>query len=221
MRLLSHAGLAEAVREHLLMAKLAGAAIWLAWIVSLALGGWTHDSTGHPTGADHVQYYVVGRLVAEGHGEMIYDEPTMTALQKDVAGPHWKGVLPFRYPPFYALCFAATSQMPYIASWLVWALLSLLALVVAAAALGVDDLKNWLLWSLCFYPVFAAISFRANSLFSLAFLAATFAACSSQGHGFWRLAWSRVCCCSSRNFWSASVCSGRWTCAAPGGRCSE
>jgi alpha-1,2-mannosyltransferase len=173
--LLSVDGLSEAIRERLLLGKLAGAAVWLAWLVSLALGGWTQDATGHRAGADHVQYYVVGRLVTEGGGHLIYDVPTMTALQRDVGGPQWEGVLPFRYPPFYALCFAPTSRLPYMASWLVWTALSLLALVFAARALGVEDTGRWLPWGLCFYPVFAAVSFGQNSLFSLAFLAATFA----------------------------------------------
>ena len=166
--------ISEAVRERLLLAKFAGAAIWLSWLLSLALGGWTHDATGHRAGADHVQYYVVGQLVAEGHSDLIYDLPTMTALQKEIGGPEW-GVLPFRYPPFYALCFAPTSQLPYLASWLLWTALSLIALVLAAAALGVEDRKHWLLWAMCFYPVFAAISFGQNSLISLAILTLTFA----------------------------------------------
>jgi hypothetical protein len=173
--LLSLDRLSEAIRERLLLAKLAGAAVWLAWIVSLALGGWTHDGTGHRAGADHVQYYVVGRLVAEGRGDLIYDVPTMTARQKDIGGPQWEGVLPFRYPPFYALCFAPTSRLPYMASWLLWTALSLLALVGAVWALGVEDKGRWLLWAMCFYPVFAAMGFGQNSVFSLAFLAATFA----------------------------------------------
>ena len=173
--LLSLDGLSEAVRERLLLAKLAGAAVWLSWLISLARGGWTHDATGHPAGADHVQYYVVGRLVAEGRSDLIYDVPTMTAMQKEVGGDHWEGVLPFRYPPFYALCYSPTSKLPYVASWLVWTALSLLALVVAGFSLGGADKKSWFLWALCFYPVFAAISFGQNSLFSLAFLAVTFA----------------------------------------------
>jgi hypothetical protein len=173
--LLSWNGLSEALRERLVLAKLAAAALWLSWLISLALGGWTHDVTGHPAGADHVQYYVVGRLVADGKSSLIYDVAVMTELQKEVGGPRWEGVLPFRYPPFHALCFAPTSRLPYMASWLVWTALSLAALVFTARSLGTEDIGRWLLWSLCFYPVFAAISFGQNSLFSLAFLAAAFA----------------------------------------------
>ncbi len=175
LTLLSRDRLSEAVRSRLLLAKIAGAAVWLAWLISLAVGGWTHDATGHAAGADHVQYYVVGRLVAEGRSQLIYDLPTMTEMQKEVGGAKWEGVLPFRYPPYYALCYPLTSQLSYPASWLVWSALSLLALVVAAAALGVEDKRSWFVWALCFYPVFAAISFGQNSLFSLAFLALTFA----------------------------------------------
>jgi hypothetical protein len=167
--------LADAVRERLNLARLAGAAVWLAWLVSLALGGWRHDATGHPLGADHVQYYVVGQLVREGRAEGVYDLPTMSARQTEVGGPSWQGVLPFRYPPFYALCFAVTSGLPYELSWLLWTAASLLALLVAGRALGLRPGWSWLGWALCFYPVFAAVSFGQNSLFSLALLALTFA----------------------------------------------
>src|SRR5262249_58558802 len=87
----------------------------------------------------------------------------------------WKGVLPFRYPPFYAPCFAPTSRLPYEASWAVWAALSLLALAAALAALGARPWGVWFAGALSFYPVFAAVSFGQNSLFSLALLACTYA----------------------------------------------
>src|SRR3954447_8181197 len=93
--LLTVDGLSAAVRERLLLARIAGAAVWLSWLVSLAVGGGTHDATGHRVGADHVQYYVVGRLVTDGRSELVYDVPTMTDMQKDVGGDHWEGVLPF------------------------------------------------------------------------------------------------------------------------------
>jgi hypothetical protein len=95
--------LAPAVRERRILAWLAGAGVWLAWFISLAVGGWTRDATGHPLGADHVQYYVVGELVREGQAGRIYDQDTMKARQAEVGGPGWEGWLPFRYPPFYAL----------------------------------------------------------------------------------------------------------------------
>jgi hypothetical protein len=167
--------LAAAVRERLLLARLAGAAVWLAWLVSLALGGWRFDAAGHRLGTDHVQYYVVGRLVAEGHAEQVYDQGVMSARQAEEGGPAWKGWLPFRYPPFYAVCFSLTSRLPYEASWALWTAASLLALVAAGWALGVRPLGLWLGWALCFFPVFAAVSYGQNSLLSLALLALTFA----------------------------------------------
>jgi hypothetical protein len=166
--------LALLVKDRLLLGRLAGAAVWLVWLVSLTLGGWRHDVVGHRIGADFVQYYVVGALVDEGKAEKIYDLPTMTARQAEVGGEHWEGVLPFRYPPFYALCFALTSRLPYETSWLVWTATSLLALVLAGRLLGVP-MRSWIGWALCFYPVFAAVSFGQNSLFSLLLLSATFA----------------------------------------------
>jgi hypothetical protein len=167
-------GLADAVRRRLPLARLAGVALWLAWLGSLAAGGGRYDATGHPLGADHVQYYVAGRLVAEGRAELVYDLPAMSARQAEVGGPAWKGVLPFRYPPFYALCFAATSRLPYEASWVVWTAASLLASAVAGWALGLRPGWAWLGWALCFYPVFAAVSFGQNSLLSLTLLALSY-----------------------------------------------
>jgi hypothetical protein len=167
-------GLAGRVRDRLLLARLTGAAVWLAWLVSLALGGWRHDVKSHRVGADHVQYYAVGQLLDEGRAEEIYDLPRLAERQKEVGGPGWKGVLPFRYPPFYSLCFALTSRLSYEASFLLWTALSLAGLALAGRLLGVPE-ASWLGWALCFYPVFAAVSFGQNSLFSLLLLASAFA----------------------------------------------
>jgi hypothetical protein len=167
------------VHDRLLLGRLAGAAVWLAWLISLALGGWRHDLARHRIGADHVQYFVVGRLVDEGQAEEMYDLPTTTARQAQIGGEGWEGVLPFRYPPFYAICFAPTSRLPYEASWLVWTAASLLALLLAGRLIGVP-LLGWIGWALSFYPVFAAVSFGQNSLFSLLLLSAVFALWSAE-----------------------------------------
>jgi hypothetical protein len=164
--------LASAVRERFLLAWLAGAAVWLGWFVSLALGGWAHDRAGHRVGADHVQYFVVGALVNEGTPELVYDGETMAHRQKAIGGEGWKGYLPFRYPPFYSLVFAPTSRLSYEASFLIWTAIALACLVVSGQFLGVEW-RHWLLWSLCFYPVFAAVSFGQNSLVSLFLISAT------------------------------------------------
>jgi alpha-1,2-mannosyltransferase len=163
--------LASLAADRFVLAWLAGAAVWLGYAVSLALGGGSHDAAGHPVGADHVQYYVVGRLVDEGDAPLIYDESTMTRRQKEIAGEGWKGYLPFRYPPFYALAFAPTSRLGYLGSFLAWTALGLLCLLASGWLLGVPW-RTWLLWSFCFYPVFAAFSFGQNSLLSLFVLSA-------------------------------------------------
>src|SRR5262245_13014549 len=167
--------LAALAQERLILARLAGAAVWVAWLGSLAAGGWLFDAVGHRLGADHVQYHVVGRLVAEGRVADVYDAEVMRERQAEVGGPAWQGYLPFRYPPFYALCFAPTSRLPYEASFLLWTALGLLALVLAGRLLDAGDLGRWLGWAVCFYPVFAAVSFGQNSLFSLLLVAGAFA----------------------------------------------
>jgi Glycosyltransferase family 87 len=161
--------LASLVADRLVFAWLAGAAVWLGYLGSLGLGGWSHDAAGHRIGADHVQYYVVGQLVNEGDAALIYDQETMTRRQKEIGGEGWKGHLPFRYPPFYALAFAPTSRLSYEASFLVWTAIGFACLLLSGRLLGVEW-RRWLLWSFCFYPVFAAFSFGQNGLISLAVL---------------------------------------------------
>jgi hypothetical protein len=163
--------LAIVVRDRLLLARLAGAAVWLGWLVSLVLGGGSYDARGRRAGNDHVQYYVVGQLLDEGRPDLIYDPKTTRERQSAVGGPGWEGFLPFRYPPFYALCFAPTSHLSYEASLLVWTLLGLGLWVASGRLLGADW-RTWLGWSACFFPVFAAVSFGQNSLISLAILSA-------------------------------------------------
>ena len=163
--------LVNLVRDRLLLARLAGAAFWIGWLVGLAIGGWGHDVRGHRVGADHVQFYVAGQLVNEGRADRLYDAEVMSRRQGEIGGAGWRGFLPFRYPPFYALCFALTSRLPYEASWLVWTGLGLALWVASGWLLGVPW-RAWLGWSACFFPVFAAISFGQNSMISLAILSA-------------------------------------------------
>jgi hypothetical protein len=157
------------------LAGVAGAAVWLAWLISLAVGGWRADAVGHRLGADHVQYYVVGQLIAEGRAAEVYDHETMQARQAEVGGPGWQGFLPFRYPPFYALCFWPTAWLPYEVSFLLWSVLSVPALAAAGRLLAAGHPGRWLAGAACFYPVFAAVSFGQNSLFSLLFVALAYA----------------------------------------------
>lgn len=162
--------LASLVADRFALAWIAGAGVWLGYFVSLALGGGRFDAAGHPLGADHVQYFVVGRLVDEGTPRLIYDEATMTRRQKEIGGDAWKGYLPFRYPPFYAPAFVPTSRLGYLGSFLAWTLVGLGCLLLAGRLLGVAW-RDWLSWSFCFYPVFAAFSFGQNGLVTLCVLA--------------------------------------------------
>src|SRR5439155_1265048 len=114
-----------------------------AWLLSLALGGWRHDYSGHPLGADHVQYYVVGQLLNEGTPDLVYDAETMDRRQKEVGGEKWEGFLPFRYPPFYALIYSLTSRLSYEASFVIWAAISLVCLIASGRILGVGW-REWL-----------------------------------------------------------------------------
>ena len=152
-------------------------AVWLAWLVSLAAR--RLDARRDRTRYGGRSRSVLRRRPARRRGT---GRPDLRRADDDGAAKGDRRPSMGRCPavPLSAVLRALRScrlrSSPYLASWLVWTvLMPSCRWSVAAAALGVEEKGRWLLWALCFYPVFAAISFGQNSLFSLAILALTFA----------------------------------------------
>ncbi len=170
---MTNATIAAWLRERLWFGLVVGAAVWCAWLVSLALGGWTRDAEGMIFGADHVAFYSAATLIREGRPGTIYDHAALGEVQRrinDDRTDFWA----YRNPPFYALLYVPTAALPYPASAFVWMLLSVAALGFAVWCLRPERPWRTLAWAFAFYPVFAAISFGQNTPLSLAVFAAVY-----------------------------------------------
>lgn len=161
------------LRPRLWMGAVAGAAVWCAWLGSLALGGWARDAEGMILGADHITFYSAATLIRDGRPAAIYDHAALAEVQRrinDDRPDFWA----YRNPPFYALLYVPTAALPYPASALVWAALSVAAIGFAVWCLRPARPWRAFGWAFAFYPVFAAISFGQNTPLSLAVFAAVY-----------------------------------------------
>lgn len=167
--------LSEFLSPRLWLGWAAGGALWLAWLISLVLGGGLYDRFGQLVCTDHLAFYSAARMIRDGRASEIYDNSAIAAKQIELVGERWNGRYEaFRNPPFYALLYAPTVGFSYAASSAIWAAISVLALVLGIHWLGASRPWRTCLWAFCFYPVFASISYGQNSPLSVAVLALTY-----------------------------------------------
>jgi alpha-1,2-mannosyltransferase len=184
--------LAQLLHGRTALGLWAGAVMWVVWIVGSIFGTGNLDSNGQVIGTDHTAFHTAAALLADGRGDVLFDYPDLIEFrtrQEEITGK--PGFLdPYRNPPFYALLYLPTARLPYLASFIVWAIVGLIALVVGlilirgtnppsptvqvkpfanARAPSYRDGPMWTLaWALSFYPTFAAVSFGQNTLLSFA-----------------------------------------------------
>jgi hypothetical protein len=60
-------------RKRLRYAWIVGAALWLAWLASIALGCGDLDMTGTVVGTDYLQFYTAGYSLRLGQSARLYD----------------------------------------------------------------------------------------------------------------------------------------------------
>jgi alpha-1,2-mannosyltransferase len=151
----------------------AGAAMWLLWGLSSALGPGNLDLNDQVIGTDHSAFHTAAVLLSEGRGATLFDYPALAEFrsrQDEIVGRD--GFLdPYRNPPFYALLYRPTAGLPYLASYLIWATVGLMTLAGSLRLVHGRKFGKALAWSLSFYPVFAAVSFGQNTLLSLGIFA--------------------------------------------------
>jgi len=151
------------VPRTLRYAWIAGGALWAAWLLSVFLGPGKLDLAGTPIGTDYLQFYAAGTTVRIGENSHLYDIPYQVKLEQE-----------FITPPFLAWLFVPFSMVGYTASLALWSLLGLLLLWLSLRLLKVAEPSRAFLWSLTFFPIFAAISFGQNALLSLFIFAAAY-----------------------------------------------
>jgi hypothetical protein len=153
---------------------IAGGALWIAWLVSIILGPGTLDLANQVVGTDYLQFYAAGKTLLQGKPDQLYDFEFQSQLESFIAGPGLVNFHAFITPPFLAWLFVPLCYLPYTWSFTIWSLAGLLFLGLSLYLLGAHQPGHKMIWSLCWFPVFAAISFGQNSLLSLLILSLVF-----------------------------------------------
>jgi len=164
-------------------ALLLGILLWGGWLASIAAGPGFLDLAGEVKGADFIEFYAAGKLVATGRVAELYDLEAQRRVEHAVTSPQdWPGLHAFLNPPFFALPFVPLAHLPYGWAFALWSGLGIVLLGASAWLVARTEAAwegRWratMPWLLAFVPVFAAVSYGQNSLLSLWLLTLTFAA---------------------------------------------
>ena len=159
--------------RRLSYAWIAGAALWFAWMVSILLGPGNMDLAGQVVGTDYLQFYSAGSTLRLSQSAELYNFAFQSQLEATIAGPDQTSYQ-FLTPPFLAWLFVPFSFLPYTWSFFAWSLVGFFFLWASIKLISADPSIKSLLWSLTWFPIFAAISFGQNSLLSLCILSLTY-----------------------------------------------
>jgi alpha-1,2-mannosyltransferase len=151
-----------------------GGVVWLAWLVNFIGGKGILDLAGKNKGTDFMAYFSAGKMILMGRSPDLYNIPLLTSIQQLFYGTATPGFYPYLYPPHYALFMVPFALLPYTIAYLVWTALGFLCLWLSIKWLGIQKPFHILLFSLTWFPVFAAVSFGQNSFFSLAIFCLTY-----------------------------------------------
>lgn len=157
------------VPRRLAYAKLLGGVLWIVWLASLLLGPGYVDLAGQVVGTDFLQYYTAGYIARAGDRARLYDLEYQAALEARIIGPELQDFFGFILPPFMAWLFWPFTLLPYGLSFTLWSIVGLLGLWMSLKFLltPVTPPRPAFMWSLTWFPIFAAIAFGQNSLLSL------------------------------------------------------
>ena len=118
---------------------------------------------GYP---DFAIYYRAGVIVRRGFGRRLYDDTTQIKVQRGFspAVAARSGALPYNHPPFEAALFVPFTYVSFPSAFALWDLANLAMLVTLPFLLRpyLSALQNygwplWVLTSLAFFPIFAAL----------------------------------------------------------------
>jgi hypothetical protein len=116
--------------------------------------------------SDFVHFYIAGQMTRTGHGTELLDPSSQLSAQQPLSEAVRTRGRPFVYmhPPFETLLFAPFSYLPYPDAFLLWDLLSIVALLAVPILLRAElrvfqdfPVPLWLLIFLAFFPVFALL----------------------------------------------------------------
>ena len=151
--------------------------IFLAVIFALAAFAATRLAASLQ-GTDFPDFYCAARMLADGHGLQLYDADLQRQYQARYAGR--VGTL-YIHPPFEAVLYLGVAWLPLRYAYLLWSLLNLAFLTVAARRLAKELVPpwDWLVWfaaSLTFVPVLLCLLQGQDSLLLLLLVVLAFVA---------------------------------------------
>ena len=155
-------------------AWMVGGALWFAWLFSILAGPGNIDLAGQVIGTDYLQFYTSGVTLQEGQSANLYNFDYQSQLELSIAGPGLINFHAFITPPFFAWLFLPLSMIPYSMSLLIWSLFGFIFLWFSIKLISTEHSSRVFIWSLTWFPIFAAISFGQNSLLSLFLFSLTF-----------------------------------------------
>ena len=163
--------------------------ILLVFVFSLAAFFGTRFS-GSLQGSDFPDFYCAARMVAEGHGHHLYDAGLQRQYQARYAAR--VGTL-YIHPPFETALYLAVAWLPLKRAYLLWSLLNLAFLAVAARRVAKEALLPWdwgvlLAASLTFVPVLLCLQQGQDSVLLLLLVVLAFTALRRErafGAGCW------------------------------------
>lgn len=125
------------------------------------------DYTGHLFGHDFVNVYLGGNLLESGNTDTLFDQSRYMEALHNWLGPTYP-IHNWSYPPTMFWIAEAVSKLPYMAAFISWTLLGLLAISLTIRALG----HSWI-WVFCvaFSPAATWNIFAGqNGFFTASFL---------------------------------------------------
>jgi hypothetical protein len=147
------------------------AAIAIAFLIVLSTGSGPTTISGR-LGGDYPAFYAAGQIITAGDQADLYSGATQRRYQEPLLGDN-DGLLPFAYPPFFALAHAPFSQLPFRVAYALHTLLMIAALVAAARLVQriypgtFVSVYPLFFFALTYYPMFRAVIGGQNTALSL------------------------------------------------------
>jgi Glycosyltransferase family 87 len=157
-------------------------ALLIGLVISYAM--LLHSGAAGPKKTDFVPYFSAAHLVGAGQGGAIYSFHRLGEFEAALVRPLRvkDGVMPYLYPPYFALVLAPLAALPYTAAFLLWVVINILLLGGSMAALqryaGLRGSSAALFWaaSLSFLPVLVGLAQGQTSVLLLALFTGVFLA---------------------------------------------
>jgi Glycosyltransferase family 87 len=133
--------------------------------------------------SDFVIYYCAGTMVRQGLGHQLYDDTMQFKVQREFSPEVAirQDALPYNHPPFEAALFVPFTYTSYPSAFVLWDLANLGMLITLPFLLRphLPQLQNypwplWLLTSLAFFPIFAALLQGQDAILLLGLYALAF-----------------------------------------------